>query len=175
MIIVISGNENQFGYLDCQPVNLSDDTRCVGKKNRKELKEKELCFIFWYRNFKQYKESTHFSNIYNAQFEQVGTWKECPLTPVWNIPQVNRIIGKESLVIGNQRGDLGRLNQSLFFVLIILHKFPTFCSELQLCAYITKEGLQKRKCWDRLQALQAPPGVFSHNILKKLNLGQCLT
>ena len=33
MIIVIRGNENQFGYLDCEPMNLSDDTqRSLGGK-----------------------------------------------------------------------------------------------------------------------------------------------
>lgn len=48
------------------------------------------------------------------QFEQVGTGQECPLTPVWNIPQVNRIIIKESLLIGNQEVPLDSLNQSLF-------------------------------------------------------------
>lgn len=111
------------------------------------------------------------------QFRRVGTGQECPLTPVWNIPQVNRIIVKESLLIGNQKGVLGQLNQAFFFFLVfmILHKFLAFCSESQLCAYITKEDLQKGKCWDRFQALRASAGVFSHNILKKLNLGQCLT
>lgn len=27
MIIVIRGNENQFGYLDCHPMNLTDNTQ----------------------------------------------------------------------------------------------------------------------------------------------------
>lgn len=42
----------------------------------------------------------------DAHCEQVGAGQECPLTPVGNIPQVNRIIGKESLLIGNQRGSI---------------------------------------------------------------------
>lgn len=49
------------------------------------------------------------------QFERVGTGQECPLTTVWNIPQVNKIIVKESLLIGNQKVVLGWLNHSLFF------------------------------------------------------------
>lgn len=53
--------------------------------------------------------------IYNVQFRQVRTEQERPLTPVWNIPRENRKIGKESLLIGNQRSFLRRLDRSRLF------------------------------------------------------------
>lgn len=37
MIIVIRGNENQFGYLDCEPVNLSDDTQWSSGNKKKKI------------------------------------------------------------------------------------------------------------------------------------------
>lgn len=58
------------------------------------------------------------------QFEQVGTGQECPLTPVWNIPQVNRIIIKESLLIGNREVSLDA-SISLFFRFHNLAQIPS--------------------------------------------------
>lgn len=51
MIIVIRGNENQFAYLDCEPVNSSDDTQWSSrnkkniKKIPKQMIQKNLCFL----------------------------------------------------------------------------------------------------------------------------------
>lgn len=55
-----------------------------------------------------------FFNI--MQFEQVGTGQECPLTSVWNIPQVNWIIIKKKPLIVNQEASLdGSISRFFYF------------------------------------------------------------
>lgn len=106
----------------CEPVNLSDDTQWRSEEQKDKKKphpktddtEEVVLLYFLLPNYTKKRLTVFFCFFKIMQFEQVGTRQECPLTPVWNIPQINRIIVKESLLIGNQKGVLGWLNHSLF-------------------------------------------------------------
>lgn len=112
-----------------------------GTKNNNiqiQMIQKNLCFFtFCYQIIQRQKErKLFFLNI--MPFEQVRTGQECPLTLACNIPQVNKIIIKERLLIGNQKGVLG-----LFFFHFhnFSNKFSTFCSGSQ---HISQKRAHKR-------------------------------
>lgn len=145
------------------------------RKHPKSDKTEEFVLVYFLLpNYTKKRLTRHmfffffFFNI--MQFEQVGTGQECPLTPVWNIPQVNRIIIKESLLIGNREVSLDA-SISLFFRFHNLAQIPSLLLWIAVLCIYHKRGLTKGKMLGQAPSPTGSSRSFLTQHLKKAEPG----